>query len=41
MPSEYLGIGVTPNGLGVSWEEMHGLYPDDVYRFVPLSAFGR
>jgi hypothetical protein len=41
MPSEYLGLSVSANGIGVSWDEMRGLYPDDVYRFIPLSAFGR
>jgi hypothetical protein len=41
MPSEYLGLAATPTGIGVSWDEMNGLYPDDVYRFIPLGAFGR
>jgi hypothetical protein len=41
MPSEYLGLGVTARGIGVAWEEMRGFYPDNVYRFVPVSAFGR
>jgi hypothetical protein len=40
MPSEYLGVAVRSDGIGVSWDEMHGLYPDDVYRFVPLADFG-
>lgn len=40
MPSEYLGLAVSARGIGVSWEEMRGLYPDDVYRFIPLAAFG-
>jgi hypothetical protein len=39
MPSEYLGVAVRSDGIGVSWEEMRGLYPDDVYRFIPLGAF--
>jgi hypothetical protein len=41
MPSEYLGLAVLPQGIGVSWEEMRGPYPDDVYRFVPVGRFGR
>lgn len=41
MPSEYLGVGVTAKGIGFSWDEMRGLYPDDVYRFIPLAAFKR
>jgi hypothetical protein len=40
MPSEYLGVGVGPSAIGVSWDEMHGLYPDDVYRSIPLAALG-
>jgi hypothetical protein len=40
MPSEYLGVAVKgTRGIGVSWEEMRGNYPDNVYRFVPMSAF--
>jgi hypothetical protein len=39
MPSEYLGLGVSGGGIAVSWDEMSGLYPDNVFRFVPLSAF--
>jgi hypothetical protein len=39
MPSEYLGLGISKGGIGVSWDEMRGLYPDNVFRFVPLSAF--
>jgi hypothetical protein len=38
MPSEYLGIGVTDKGIGVSWDEIRGIYPDNMYRFVPLAA---
>jgi hypothetical protein len=41
MPSEYLGLATTSTGLGVTWDELRGLYPDDVYRLIPLSAFGR
>jgi hypothetical protein len=41
MPSEYLGLATTPKGLGVSWDEMRGRYPDNVYRFIPMSAFRR
>lgn len=40
MPSEYLGVAVSAHGVGFSWDEMRGLYPDDVYRFAPLSTFG-
>jgi hypothetical protein len=40
MPSEYLGLAVTDAGIGVSWDEMRGLYPDDVYRFLPMAVFG-
>jgi hypothetical protein len=40
MPSEYLGVAVGARGLGISWDEMRGSYPDDVYRFVPLQALG-
>jgi hypothetical protein len=41
MPSEYLGIAPTADGLGVAWDGMRGgTYPDNLYRFIPLSAFG-
>jgi hypothetical protein len=40
MPSEYLGLATRPDGIGVAWEEMRGQYPDNVYRSVPLAAFG-
>ena len=36
MPSEYLGLAATADGIAVSWDAMRGLYPDDVYRFMPL-----
>lgn len=41
MPSEYLGMAVAPKGVGFSWDEMRGNFPDDVYRFIPMNAFGR
>lgn len=41
MPSEYLGIAPTADGLAVAWDGMRGgVYPDNLYRFIPLSAFG-
>jgi hypothetical protein len=40
MPSEYLGLAATQDGIGVAWDEMHGMYPDNVYRFIPLAALG-
>jgi hypothetical protein len=39
MPSEHLGLAALSNGIGVAWDEMRGLYPDDVYRFIPLGVF--
>jgi hypothetical protein len=40
MPSEYLGAVGSANGLSVSWDQMHGTFPDDVYRLIPTLAFG-
>jgi hypothetical protein len=41
MPSEYLGIAPTATGLGLAWDGMRGAnFPDDLYRFVPVAAFG-
>jgi hypothetical protein len=40
MPSEYIGLDVTAAGVGFSWDAMAGLYPDNFYRFIPLSTWG-
>jgi hypothetical protein len=43
MPSEYLAMTPLPDGsgVGVAWDAMRGPnFPDDVYRFVPIGAFG-
>src|SRR5437899_1363901 len=39
MPSEYLGMEVLgTRGIGMSWDEMRGRFPDNVYRFIPMAA---
>ncbi|MFN2543820.1 MAG: sialidase family protein [Actinomycetota bacterium] len=38
MPSEYIGVTATKGGLWVSWDQMNGTYPDNMLRFVPVSA---
>jgi hypothetical protein len=40
MPSEYLSVTADSTGLAVAWDQMSGTLADDVFRRVPLSAFG-
>jgi hypothetical protein len=40
MPTEYLGATSDRRWLSVSWDELRGSYLDNVYRRIPLSAFG-
>ncbi|TMK54918.1 MAG: exo-alpha-sialidase [Actinobacteria bacterium] len=40
MPSEYLSATASPAGLAVAWDQLRGLVPVNVFRRVPLSAFG-
>ena len=40
MPSGYVGVTAGREGLSVSWDEMRGTWPDNVYRRIPLDAFG-
>jgi hypothetical protein len=39
MPSEYLGAAASRAGLSVSWDEMQGTFPDNMYRLIPTAAF--
>ena len=38
MPTEYLGLTSDGSGVAASWNEMHGMYLDNVFRRVPVSA---
>lgn len=40
MPTEYLGVTSSSAGLDVSWNELRGALLDDVFRRIPLTAFG-
>jgi len=40
MPSGYIGLAAGPEGLSVSWDEMRGTWPDNVYRRIHLDVFG-
>jgi BNR repeat protein len=40
MPSEYLSAAATQAGLAVSWDQLRGGLPDNMFRRVPLSVFG-
>ncbi|MFL5883432.1 MAG: sialidase family protein [Thermoleophilaceae bacterium] len=40
MPSEYLDAAGSSAGVHVAWDEMAGGLPDNVYRLIPMAAFG-
>jgi outer membrane protein assembly factor BamB len=40
MPTEYLGVASNRAGVDVSWNELRGTFLDNVFRQIPVSAFG-